>query len=141
MRFTSYPWAFLTPFLRARTTCEVPGCQRYLLYQDKALGNLNPLWLLPNQLFGQGLAFIWLRIRKAGEGQAAIDLPFGSSARLAVKAGSGFAGLSGFFWNGSAEPATWKMSWVPCGTVTVSSFLESAGGDLHPFPYAQEYQQ
>lgn len=84
---------------------------------------------------------IWLRIREFWEWKAAIDLAFGSQARLAVMADSSFAGLSGFIQNGRVELATWKMSWVLHIRVSVSSFTESVGSDLHPFPCTQEYQR
>lgn len=48
---------------------------------------------------------IWLRIREFWEWKAAIDLAFGSQARLAVMADSSFAGLSGFIQNGRVELA------------------------------------
>lgn len=85
--------------------------------------------------------FIWLKIREFGEWKAAIDLAFGSKARLAVVAGSNLAGLSEFIQNGRVGPATQKMSWVPCGRVSVSIFLRPAGSDLHPFPCTQGYQR
>ncbi|PKU37192.1 mical-like protein 2 [Limosa lapponica baueri] len=40
-----------------------------------------------------GLVFIWLKMRESGEWKAAIDLGFGSKARLAIMASSNLAGV------------------------------------------------
>lgn len=95
VRLMSYPWTLLALFLGAQATCETPGCQRYLVYKDKAWGILNLLWLFRNVFYEQGLVLIWLRIREFWEWKATVDLAFGSQARLAIMAGSSFSGLVG----------------------------------------------
>jgi len=85
--------------------------------------------------------FIWLKIRQFWEWKAAVDLAFASQARLAVLAGSSSTGLSEFIQNARVGLATWNTSWVPCGRISVSSSLESAGNDRWPFPCTQEYQR
>lgn len=132
VRLMSYPWALLALFLGAQATCETPGCQRYLVYKDKAPGILNLLWLFHNIFYEQGLVLIWLRMREFWEWKATVDLAFGSQARLAIMAGSSFSELSGVMQRGRVEAAVWKMSRVSCSRVSMSSFLESTGSDLHP---------
>lgn len=83
--------------------------------------------LYPNLSFEQGLVFIWLRIREFWESKAAIYLVIESQGRLSVMASSDSMGISGFIQSGRAEPATWKMSRVPCDRVSVSSFLLQEG--------------
>lgn len=83
--------------------------------------------LYPNLSFEQGLVFIWLRIREFWESKAAIYLVVESQGRLSVMASSDSMGISGFIQSGRAEPATWKMSRVPCDGVSVSSFLLQEG--------------